>query len=178
MRFGDFIRVAVLLFAGAGTACAVVAIAGANAKEDTTLLYVAVAWWVIATLVGGWLGRRPDAAEGIARLLADARSTQTLPEVEPGRIVFNRLWTVILLAIASGGVAWLLPQIPAIATGFFLLAALWWRRQPSAVQAIEERDGVRFYIERTSPFEPTKLIRTPGFRKNEPAPTDVQRTSA
>ena len=31
---------------------------------------------------------------------------------------------------------------------------------------------------RVSPFKPTKLLRTPGFRKNEPAPTDVQRTSA
>jgi hypothetical protein len=178
VRFGDFLRVAVLLFAGAATACAAVALAGANAKQDNALLYVAVGWWVVATLLGGWLGRGAQAAEGIARLLADARSTQTLPEVEPGRIVFNRLWTVILLAIASGGVAWLLPQIPAIAAGFFLLAALWWRRQPSAVMAIEERDGVRFYIERTSPVEPTKLIRTPGLRKNEPAPTDVQHTSA
>jgi hypothetical protein len=178
VRFGDFLRAAVLLFAGAATACAVVAIAGANADENTTLLYVAVGWWVTATAIGLWLGRRPEAAEGIARLLADARSTQTLPEVEPGRVVFNRLWMVLLVAVASGAVAWLIPQVPAIAAGFFLLAAMWWRRQPRAVQAIEERDGVRFYIERTSPFEPTKLIRTPGFRKNEPAPTDVQRTSA
>ena len=123
MRFGDFLRVAVLLFAGAATACAVVAIAGANADENTTLLYVAVGWWVVATVVGGWLGRRPQAAEGIARLLADARSTQTLPEVEPGRIVFNRLWAAILLAIGSGGVAWLLPQIPAIATTAQAVAA-------------------------------------------------------
>jgi hypothetical protein len=178
VRFSDFLRTAVLLFAGGATACGVVAIASAQSKDDTTLLYAAIGWWVVATLLGGWLGRGAHAIEGIAHLLADARSTQTLPEVEPGRIVFNRLWTVILLAIASGGVAWLMPQIPAIATGFFLLAALWWRRQPSAVQAIEERDGVRFYVERTSPFAPTQLIRTPGFRKNEPAPTDVQRTSA
>ncbi len=64
-----------------------------------------------------------------------------------------------------------------MAAGFFLLAALWWRRQPSAVTAIEERDGVRFYVERTSPVQPTKLLRTPGFRRNEPAPTDVQHTS-
>ena len=49
MRFGDFLRTAILLFAGAATACAVVAVAGAKAKDDNTLLYVAVAWWVIAT---------------------------------------------------------------------------------------------------------------------------------
>jgi hypothetical protein len=178
VRFADFLRTAVLLFAGAATACGAVAIAGANAKEDTALLYFAVGWWLLATLLGLWLGRRPDAVEGIARLLADARSSQTLPELEPGRIVFNRLWALVLVAIASGGLAWLIPQVPAIAAGFFLFVALWWRRQPAAVTAIEERDGVQFHIERTSPFAPTKLIRTPGFRKNEPAPTDVQRTSA
>jgi hypothetical protein len=178
MRFGDFLRTAVLLFAGAATACAVVAVAGANAKDDTSLLYVAVAWWAVATAIGLWLGRGPQAIEGISRLLADARSTQTLPEVEPGRVLFNRMWALALATIATGGLAWFLPQVPAIGAGFFLLAALWWRRQPSAVLAIEERDGVRFYVERTSPFAPTRLIRTPGFRKNEPAPTDVQRTSA
>jgi hypothetical protein len=178
VRFSDFLRTAVLLFAGGATACGVVAIASAQSKDDTTLLYIAIAWWVIATLLGGWLGRGAHAIEGIAHLLADARSTQTLPEVEPGRIVFNRLWLLVVTTLAAGGVAFILPQIPAIAAGFFLLAALWWRRQPSAVTAIEERDGVRFYVERTSPFAPTKLIRTPGFRRNEPAPTDVQRTSA
>jgi hypothetical protein len=167
-----------LLFAGAATACAVVAIAGAKAKDDTTLLYVCVGWWFVATVVGLWIGRGAQPIEGISRLLADARTTQTLPEVEPARILFNRMWALALATIASGGLAWLIPQVPAIAAGFFLLAALWWRRQPSAVLAVEERDGVRFWVERTTPFQPTRLIRTPGFRKNEPAPTDVQRTSA
>jgi hypothetical protein len=178
VRFADFLRTAVLLFSGGATACAIVAIAGAQSDGDTPLLIIAVSWWAVATVVGGWLGRGAGAIEGIARLLADARSTQMLPEVEPGRIVFNRLWLLVLTTIASGAVAFVMPQVPAIAAGFFLLAALWWRRQPSAVTAIEERDGVRFYVERTSPFAPTKLIRTPGFRRNEPAPTDVQRTSA
>ncbi len=178
MRFGDFLRTAILLFAGAATACAVVAVAGAKGKDDNTLLYIAVAWWVIAALIGLWLGRGVHTLDGIARLMADARNSQSLPEIQPGRILFNRMWALALATIATGGLAWLIPQVPAIGAGFFLLAALWWRRQPSAVQAVEERDGVRFYVERTSPFEPTKLIRTPGFRKNEPAPTDVQRTSA
>ena len=177
MRFGDFLRTAVLLFAGASTACAIVAIAGAQADDNTALLYICVGWWFIATVVGTWLGRGAATLEGIGRLLADARSSQTLPELAPGRILFNRLWALALLSVVAGGSAWLLPQIAAIAAGFFLLAALWWRRQPSAVTAIEERDGVRFYVEQTSPFEPTKLIRTPGFRRNEPAPTDVQHTS-
>ena len=32
--------------------------------------------------------------------------------------------------------------------------------------AIEERDGVRFYVEPTSAFEPVKLIRTPGLGRD------------
>jgi hypothetical protein len=46
------------------------------------------------------------------------------------------------------------------------LWSLAWRRQASAVAAIEERDGARFYVMRTSPFKPIQLVRTPGFRSN------------
>jgi hypothetical protein len=178
VRFADFLRTAVLLFAGGATACAAVALAGANSRDDVTLVYVALSWWVAATATGLWLGRGGRPIEGIDRLLADARSSQTLPEHAPGRVLFNRLWPLALSTIAAGAVAWLIPQVPAIAAGFFLLAAVWWRHQPPAVTAVEQRDGVRFYVERTSPFAPTKLIRTPWLRRNEPAPTDVQRTSA
>ena len=175
MRFSDFLRTAVLLFLGSATACAAVTIAAGQADDNTTLLYVAFGWWIVAAALGLFLGR--GQVEGIDRLVADARSTQTLPEVQPGRIIVNRLWALLLATVVAGGLAWLIPQVPAMAAGFFLLAALWWRRQPDAVSAIEERDGVRFYVERTSPFEPTKLVRTPGFRRNEPAPTDVQHTA-
>jgi hypothetical protein len=36
------------------------------------------------------------------------------------------------------------------------------------VAAIEERDGVRFYILHTSPFRPMALQRTPGFKALRP----------
>jgi hypothetical protein len=178
VRFGDFLRTSVLLFGAAATACAIVAIAGARAKDNDSVLYIALGWWAISALLGLWLGRRREATEGIARLLSDARTTPLLPELEPGTVLFNRLWAFGLMTVIAGGVAFLFPQVPAIWTGFTLLVGLAWRKQPSAVLAIEERDGVRFYVERVSPFKPTRLLRTPGFRKNEPAPTDVQRTSA
>ena len=50
-----------------------------------------------------------------------------------------------------------------MAAGFTIIWALAWRRQERAVLAIEERDGVRFYVDRTSPLSPIQLIRTPGF---------------
>ena len=36
-------------------------------------------------------------------------------------------------------------------------------REWRTMAAIEERDGVRFYIDRTSPLQPIRLVRTPGF---------------
>ena len=174
MPFTDFLKATVLLCAGAATALAVVSIAGAQSDDDTTLLYVAVGWWVAAALIGLWLGRQPDVTDGIGRLLGSARATQTLPPVQPGTVVFNRLWALLVVTIASGAVAFLVPQVPAIAAGYALLVALAWRRQSRAVEAVEQRDGVRFWVEPSSPFRPTQLVRTPGFRKNEPAPPDVR----
>ena len=174
MPFTDFLRTTVLLSAGAATALAVVAIAGAQGEDEPTVLYVAVGWWTAAAFIGLWLGRRSDVTEGIGRLLASARATQTLPPLQPGTVVFNRLWALLLVTIASGAVAFLIPQVPAIAAGYALLLALAWRRQSRAVEGVEQRDGVRFWVEPSSPFKPTQLVRTPGFRKNEPAHHDVR----
>ncbi|HET6550460.1 MAG TPA: hypothetical protein VFG79_18490, partial [Solirubrobacter sp.] len=55
------------------------------------------------------------------------------------------------------------PQIGGIAAGFAIIWALAWRRQEAAVAAIEERDGARFYVDRTSPLRAIRLVRTPGF---------------
>jgi hypothetical protein len=168
VKFTDFLRVSVLLFGGAATALAVVSIVGAARDADTALALVALGWWLAATVIGLWLGRRPAPSPGIARLLATARATTTLPELEPGAILFNRLWPLAALAVVGGAVGFFFPQVPAIATGYALLAALTWRKQSSAVQAIEDRDGVRFYFDRSSPFGPPRLLRTPWARKIEP----------
>ena len=174
MPFTDFLKAAVLLSSGAATALALVAIAGAQADDDTTLIYVAVSWWSIAALAGLWFGRRNEVTDGIRRLLGSARASQTLPELEPGTVIVSRLWAVLLVPLLTGALAFLIPQVPAIAAGHSLLFALAWRRQASAVEAIEQRDGVRFWVESTSPFKPTQLVRTPGFRRNEPAHHDVR----
>ncbi len=108
------------------------------------------------------------ATPGIAALLAAARRADTLPELEPGTVLFNRLWPLITLAISSAVIGFFLPQVPAIATGYCLLVALLWRRQSLAVAAIEGRDGVEFWFERTSPFGRPQLLRLPGLRRIEP----------
>jgi len=170
MRFRDFLRVAVLLFGGAATALAAVSIAAIAREDDRLLLYVALGWWLAAALAGLWLGRRLTATPGIARLLASAHKASALPELEPGTIVFNRLWPLGVISIGAAGVGVLIPQVPAAATGYALLIALVWRNQSRAVEAIEQRDGVEFWFERTSPFGAPQLLRLPGLRKVEPEP--------
>ena len=168
MRFKEFLRVAILLFAAAATALAAVAIAGAARADDNLLPAVAAGWWLAAALIGLWLGRRPMATPGIARLLSTARAATSLPELEPGAVMFNRLWPLAVFTVVSGVLGVFVPQVPAIAAGYAILVALTWRRQSSAVAAIEDRDGVQFWFDRSSPFGAPRLIRTPGLRKIEP----------
>jgi hypothetical protein len=168
MRFRDFLRVSVLLFGGAASALAVVSVAGAAGADDTLLLLFALGWWVIAAAAGLWLGRRMAVTPGIGRLLANAKSTTTLPELEAGTVLYNRLWPLALLAVASGAAGFFIPQVPTVATGYALLVALWWRRQSSAVAAIEDRDGVQFWFDRSAPYGAPRLLRLPGMRKIEP----------
>lgn len=170
MRFRDFLRVSVLLFGGAATALAVVSIVGAERDDNRALLIVALGWWVAAAAIGLWLGRRPAPTPGIASLLASARKGSSLPALQPGSLLFNRLWPLALLTVAAGALGFFVPQVPAVATGYALLVALTWRRQSAAVAAIEGRDGVEFWFDRSSPFGQPKLLRLPGLRRIEPAP--------
>jgi len=166
MRFVDFLRTAVLLCAGSATALALVTVLASSSAEDNALVLFIVVWWVIASMVGLWLGRRAETNSPIARLLASAKSSQSLPEQRPSSLLLNRMWPLILSTILALGLGLFAPQISAIACGFAIIGALAWRRQESAVTAIEERDGVAFYVEPTSPLKPIKLVRAPGFRRD------------
>ena len=163
MRFGDFLKATVLLSAGAATLLATLTIVNLAQELDTTLVWVCAAWWSAAALAGVTVGRRAEASPPIARLLATARSQTTLPDLRPATTLVNRLWPLLLSTIGAGILAIWEPQVAAIAAGFAIIWALAWRRQEAAVAAIEERDGVRFYVDRTSPLRPIQLIRTPGF---------------
>ena len=58
------------------------------------------------------------------------------------------------------------PQVAAIGAGYAILIALAWRRREAAVQAIEDRDGVRFHVEPSPAHRPVKLVRTPGLYRD------------
>lgn len=166
MKFADFLRTTVLISAAAATALAAVTLAGVVGGGHGLILPVAAGWWVVAGAIGLWLGRRAETSPPIATLLATARSQSSLPDANPALVVLNRLWPLLISTLGAGAIGVVLPQVPAIAAGFAIIWALAWRRQSRAVIAIEERDGARFYIERTSPLRPIQLVRMPGFRTN------------
>jgi len=168
VRFVDFLRATVLLSAAAATALAAVTVVASAAHSHESLVPIAVGWWAVAALIGLRLGRRAEANPPIARLLSSARASTALPEHRPGAILLNRLWPLLAFTLAAGGLAFLAPQVPGIATGFAIIWALAWRRQDAAVSAIEERDGAYFFVRRTSPVRPIALERTPGFKTLRP----------
>ena len=178
MRFTELLRTTVMLCAAAATLLAVVTVAGANENGNALLVPISAGWWVLAAVGGALLGRRNTTSREVAVLLASARTQTMLPEINPARIVLNRLWPIIVCTIGAGAVAFALPQVPAIATGFAIIWALAWRRQSAAVTAIEERDGARFYVDHTSPLRPIKLVRTPGFRSNLTEITQAKRATS
>lgn len=166
MLFVDLLRLTVLLIGGSATALGAVTVLVANRDSDSAVLILAGGWWALATVVGLVLGGSAHAGEAMSRALAAARTATTLPTESPGRIAFLRLWPIGAFALIVGGLAWLLPQVAAVGTGFAILNALAWRNRERAVTAIEERDAVRFYVEPSSALEPIKLIRTPGLGRD------------
>jgi hypothetical protein len=163
VRFVDFLKTTVLLSAASATVLAVFTVLRVATGDQEGLMEVAVGWWLVAALVGVWLGRRNAASPPIARLLADARMQMSLPELRPALTLLNRLWPLLFSTVGAGVLGIFLPQVSAVAAGFAIIWALAWRRQEAAVSAIEDRDGFRFYVDKTPPLAPIKLVRTPGL---------------
>jgi hypothetical protein len=169
MPFADFVKTTVVLSAAAATTLAVITLVSARGANEPGTATVALGWWAVATVIGVLMGRRAATSPPIARLLGGAKTVSVLPPQRPGRVLLARLWPLLLSTIVAGGLSLLWPQIPAVATGFALIWALAWRQQHAAIIAIERRDGVRFYVEETSPLRPITLSRTPGYKAYLPA---------
>ena len=63
MRFVDFLKSTVLLSGAAATLLATLTVIGASRELEPAAVYVAAGWWVLAALIGVWLGRRRVVAE-------------------------------------------------------------------------------------------------------------------
>jgi hypothetical protein len=171
VTFCDLLRMTVLLAAGAATVLAAVTVIAVSGGDDTLTIFVAAGWWTVALIGGLVLGRPSRAAEAMTPLLAQARTATALPEIgNPTRAALARLWPIGAFAVIAGGLGFVFPGVAAIGAGFALASALTWRSREGAVAAIEERDGVRFYVEPGSALQPVRLIRTPGLRRDRPPP--------
>jgi hypothetical protein len=171
MAFCDLLRMTVLLAAGAATALGALTVISATGADDTQTIYVAAGWWTAALIGGIVLGRPARAVEAMRPVLADARMATALPSLEnPTRAALARIWPLVAFAVIAGGLGLVFPGVAAIGAGFALGAALTLRAREGAVAAIEERDGVRFYVQSGSALEPVKLVRTPGLRRDRPPP--------
>ena len=163
MPYTDLLRLTVFLAGAESTALGAVTILSAGANDDTLTLLVAAGWWPIAVVIGLYLGRRSRAADGVRDVLGAARTTTSLPNESPGRIALERLWPIGLTALIAGALGVSYPGVAAIGTGYALLVALAWRTREAAVLGIEDRDGVKFYVEPSSALRPVQLVRTPGL---------------
>jgi hypothetical protein len=166
MLFTDLLRLTVLLVAAEATVLGAIAAVSADANDDTLTLIVGGAWWAIAFAAGLVLGRPERAGEATVRVLSGARTATSLPPDSANRVALGRLWPLGAFAILAGGLAVIWPQVAAIGAGYALLVALSWRNREAVVTGVEDRDGVRFYVEPSSAFEPVRLVRTPGLGRD------------
>ncbi|MBN8866563.1 MAG: hypothetical protein J0H98_03320 [Solirubrobacterales bacterium] len=168
MPFAELLRATVFLTAGGATALGAIAVIGVADAENTTILIVGAAWWLVAAWIGINLGDAERSAESMRETLAAARTvTVTSPGVSmpsPGRVAWGRLWPILAAVGLAGAIGVIFPEVAVVGCGYALLVALAWRNREPAVLAIEGRDGVRFLVESASALKPVKLVRTPGFR--------------
>ena len=77
--------------------------------------------------------------------------------------VANRLWPLLASTFTAGVVGDLRPAGGGGGGGLRDHLGARVAAPGAAVAAIEERDAVRFYVDKTSPLSPIQLVRTPGF---------------
>lgn len=166
MPYTDLLRLTVLLTAGEATALATVTVLAVQRQEDTLTLLIGAGWWTAAILIGLVLGTPRRAADGVREALANARTATALPQESDTGIALRRLWPIGATALAAGVLGIFFPGVAMVGGGYAILVALAWRTREAAVLGIEERDGVRFYVEPGSALKPVDLIRTPGLTRD------------
>jgi hypothetical protein len=166
MPYTDLLRTTVFLTAAEATALGTIAALATGRDADPTLAIIGGAWWLVALILGVYLGRPSAAADGVREALVRARTATALPEESPARIAAVRLWPIGLTALIAGILGFVYPGVAAVGAGYALLVALAMRTREAAVLGIEQRDGVKFYVVPNSALRPIELVRTPGLRSN------------
>lgn len=163
MRYCDYLHSSVLMIGSSAVALILIS-AGSLARDGgMTLIVLSIAWLAICVVVGLWQGSSESAQDSVRDLLSRSRPEPIFPKIEPPAVLLSRLWPVLAITIVAAFSAYWFPQFAVAAAGYGLLWALAWRRQSDAVLAIEERDTVHFWIVRSSPFAPPKLVRVPAM---------------
>ncbi|HET8639785.1 MAG TPA: hypothetical protein VFL89_06005 [Solirubrobacterales bacterium] len=166
MPYTDLLRLTVFLCGGQATVLGAIATLAASRDGNATMILVAAVWWLLAVAIGLNLGRPHRAADGVRDALAQARTATSLPPESAGRIALGRLWPIGVTALAAGVLGVFFPGVAVVGAGYALLVALAWRTREAAVLAIEQRDGVKFYVLPGSALQPVQLMRTPGLRSD------------
>ena len=163
MRYCDYLHSSVLMIGSSAVALILIS-AGSLARDGgMTLVLLSVAWLAIAVVFGLWMGSGPSVQESVRTLLSKSRPEPVFPKIEPPAVLLSRLWPVLVITLLAAFTSYWFPQLAVAAAGWGLMWALAWRRQSDAVLAIEERDAVHFWIVRSSPFGPPKLVRVPAM---------------
>lgn len=166
MPYTDLLRVTVFVTGAEATALAAIAVLAAGGEVSSTGLIVAAAWWTISLILGFWLGRPARAIEDMRDPLSRARTATSLPAGPPARIALGRLWPIGITAVIAGVLGVFFPGVAVIGAGYAMIVSLAWHTREAAVLAIEQRDGVKFYVVPNSALRPIELVRTPGLRSD------------
>jgi hypothetical protein len=166
MPFTDLLRATVFITGAEATVLGAITAIGADRENDTTTIFVAAAWWLASLAIGLYLGRPSRAADDVRDPLARARTATSLPSETPARIAIGRLWPIALTALLAGGLGLFFPGVAVIGAGYALIVSLAWHTREAAVLAVEQRDGVKFYVVPTPALRPVQLVRTPGLRSD------------
>ena len=166
MPYTDLLRVTVFITGAEATALGAITAIGANRSGEESVILIAAAWWLAAVAIGFYLGRPGRATDEMRSALARARTATSLPPESPARIAIGRLWPIGVTAVAAGVLGLFFPGVALVGAGYALIVSLAWHTREAAVLAVEQRDGVRFYVVPTSALRPIELVRTPGLRSD------------
>jgi hypothetical protein len=162
VRYCDYLHTSVLMIGSSALALILIA-AGSLGVASEAMIILSGAWLAIAVVVGLWIGRGASIQEPVRALLSRSRPEPMFPTIEPAAVLLSRLWPVLAITLVAAISCYWFPQLAVAAAGYGLLWALAWRKQSDAVLAIEERDAVHFWIVRSSPIKPPKLVRVPAM---------------